>query len=250
MSRKRVYIAGPISQGDLRRNLDQSKIAAKALMRFGLAPLNPMLSCYSAVASDTPQVLHDFTHEEWLEADLPWVETAAAVLRLPGPSKGADAEVQHAAAKGVPVYQRMFQLVVDLCPGTVNFRPAKEADDLIDALWTVPKKSEVKRDEPTGTELRKQVLADVERCVCRDRQNTYGDAEDNFADIAKIASVVLRKKLVEPLDAYDAALFQAAVKFARLKTSPMHDDNWTDLAGYAVCGGGLVKREKLKANGK
>ena len=41
---------------------------------------------------------------------------------------------------------------------------------------------------PTGTELRREALHQVESCVCQDRQNTYGDAEDNFADIAAIAN--------------------------------------------------------------
>ena len=95
----------------------------------------------------------------------------------------------------------------------------------------------------TGTDIRREIIAQVEGCVCRDRQNTYGDAEDNFADIAVIASVALAPKLKGPLSAADVALFSAAIKFARLKSSPLHLDNWIDLAGYAVCGGGIVKRQ-------
>lgn len=95
----------------------------------------------------------------------------------------------------------------------------------------------------SGSDIRRELLRDVEACVCRDRQNTYGDAEDNFADIAKIASVVLAPKLSKHLTAEDVALFSACIKLARLKTSPDHLDNWIDLAGYAVCGGGIVKRK-------
>ena len=40
-----------------------------------------------------------------------------------------------------------------------------------------------------GAARRKEALAEVEGCVCRDRQSTHGDAEDNFADIAKMWSV-------------------------------------------------------------
>ena len=47
----------------------------------------------------------------------------------------------------------------------------------------------------TGTELRREILAMVEGCVCKDRQNTYGDAEDNFANIASIANTVLAGKV-------------------------------------------------------
>jgi len=98
----------------------------------------------------------------------------------------------------------------------------------------------------TGTDRRRELLETVAGCVCRDRQNTYGDAEDNFANIATIANVLLQKKLKAPLDAADVAAFSAAIKVARLASSQDHLDNWVDLAGYAVCGGGIIlsKREK------
>lgn len=98
--------------------------------------------------------------------------------------------------------------------------------------------------KPTGQTRRKEVLREVEKCVCRDRQAAYADAEDNFKDIAAIASIVLSPKLKEPLSAADVASFCAAIKLARLRTSPGHMDNWIDLAGYAVCGGGIVLAER------
>ena len=98
---------------------------------------------------------------------------------------------------------------------------------------------------PTGTELRREALHQVESCVCQDRQNTYGDAEDNFADIAAIANVMLKSKLAKPLDAKDVAMFSCAIKCARLGTSPEHLDNSIDLAGYAVCMAGLVKKDQI-----
>jgi len=91
-----------------------------------------------------------------------------------------------------------------------------------------------------GQERRQDVLSRVEECVCRDRQATYDDAEENFADIAAMASIALRHKLSEPLNARDVAAFSACIKLARIRTSPEHLDNWIDLAGYAVCGGGIV----------
>lgn len=95
----------------------------------------------------------------------------------------------------------------------------------------------------TPTETRRDLLRQVEACVCRDRQNSYGDAEDNFGDIADIANILLACKLAEPLVATDVAVIMAAVKLARIKTSPSHLDNWIDLAGYAVCGGGIEARK-------
>lgn len=93
--------------------------------------------------------------------------------------------------------------------------------------------------------MRRQMLQEVEECVCHNRQSTYRDAEVNFADIAVIASVVLAPRLKEPLTAVDVAAFSACIKLARLKSSHRHLDNWIDLAGYAVCGAGIVKREEM-----
>ena len=90
------------------------------------------------------------------------------------------------------------------------------------------------------------MIREVEAAVCKDRQNTYGDAEDNFRDIAAIANILFRAKLLYPLDALDVALFSCAIKMARLGTSPRHLDNLIDLAGYAVCGAGIVKAESGK----
>jgi len=38
------------------------------------------------------------------------------------------------------------------------------------------------------------------------------------------------------LVASDVALMMAAMKLARLRFNPTHEDSWVDLAGYAACG--------------
>lgn len=96
----------------------------------------------------------------------------------------------------------------------------------------------------TGTELRREALKMVEQCICKDRQKTHGDAEDNFANIATIANIVLKNKLAQPLDALDVALFSMCIKMGRCATSPRHLDNLIDHAGYAMCGAGIVLREQ------
>jgi hypothetical protein len=98
----------------------------------------------------------------------------------------------------------------------------------------------------TGTELRREALKMVEQCICNDRQKTHGEAEDNFANIATIANVVLESKLSKPLDALDVALFSMCIKMGRCATSPRHLDNLIDHAGYALCGAGIVLREQEK----
>jgi hypothetical protein len=97
----------------------------------------------------------------------------------------------------------------------------------------------------TGTDRRREVLKQVEACVCKDRQATYSDAEDNFRRIAAIWTVLLEQKLKPGtgISRTDVAAMCAGIKLARIVSSPGHPDNWTDLAGYGVCGGGIVLQE-------
>ena len=45
-----------------------------------------------------------------MEVDFPIVERCDVVLRLPGPSKGSDMEVEHAQETGVPVVFSVAEL--------------------------------------------------------------------------------------------------------------------------------------------
>ena len=99
MNRPRVYISGPITQGNRNINYFQAVEAERKLMLAGFAPLNPMRSMTLPFAWQ-----EDMPHELWLQVDLPWVECADAVYRLPGVSKGADLECKHAEALGIPVF--------------------------------------------------------------------------------------------------------------------------------------------------
>jgi hypothetical protein len=98
--------------------------------------------------------------------------------------------------------------------------------------------SEPDKPIPTGTELRRRALARVSSYVCKDRQATHGDAEDNFRQIA--AYWALYKGT--PFTPGDVAAMMALVKIARMATSPNHLDNWDDLAGYAICGAGIADK--------
>lgn len=102
--RIRVYLAGPITQGNREHNFNQAADAHKALLAAGFAVLNPMLSMMLPGCWDIP-------HRTWLDSDLPWVECAEAVLRLPGASMGADEETEHAKEWSIPVFHDMASLV-------------------------------------------------------------------------------------------------------------------------------------------
>lgn len=94
----------------------------------------------------------------------------------------------------------------------------------------------------TGTERRRAVLDEIAGCVCRDRQNSYGDAEDNFKNIADLANVVLQQKLSKPLDELDVAIFSMCIKMARTVGSRLYLDNYIDAGGYSVSAAGIIKK--------
>lgn len=128
MSRRlRVYIAGPITKGDLAHNVNQATAAFKELAEAGFSPWCPQWSAFSGGAARGPVAAPDgqiinavyavgsvhgcgLPHGTWLDVDLPWVEVADVVLRLPGESTGADRECDHAAANGVPVFATIADL--------------------------------------------------------------------------------------------------------------------------------------------
>lgn len=121
IERQRIYIAGPITQGDLAKNVRQAEEAYFALAKAGFAPLCPHWSVYSAsgplpgldggVWAHGAAAGRELTHSDWLAVDLPWLAAADAVLRLPGPSFGADVEVSLARRLGMPVFTSVEQVI-------------------------------------------------------------------------------------------------------------------------------------------
>lgn len=116
-----VYIAGPISHGDLCDNINRATDAFNRLAIAGLAPLCPQWSCFStgAFVSPTSGKVYakadiagsGLAHSCWIEIDLVFVERSDAVLRLSGQSAGADCEVEHARNCGVPVFTSVEEVI-------------------------------------------------------------------------------------------------------------------------------------------
>jgi hypothetical protein len=120
--KKRVYIAGPISKGDMLHNVEQADRAFAALLKAGFAPFCPHWSVFHNSAYRTGPSLdrvvaeadakpNGTTYEDWMGVDLPWVEVSDALLRLPGDSTGADMEVACARDHGIPVFHAVAELV-------------------------------------------------------------------------------------------------------------------------------------------
>lgn len=92
-----VYIASPYTKGGLEANVRRQIETADQLRKLGHLPYAPLLDHYWHVACPHP-------YEYWMQMSLEWLRKADAVVRLPGESAGADAEVAEALRLGIPVY--------------------------------------------------------------------------------------------------------------------------------------------------
>ena len=79
---------------------------------------------------------------------------------------------------------------------------------------------------------REEILKQAETLINGDRANDYGDAKQNFQDIAALWSVFLE----QPINSQQVAICMVLVKAARLMKSNK-DDSWVDICGYAALGG-------------
>jgi hypothetical protein len=99
----------------------------------------------------------------------------------------------------------------------------------------------------TNAGRRQEFLETVRNFVCKDRNVTHGDAEDNFRVISQLWNVYLHNSKCEPasqdLNSVDVAIMMCLFKVARLMANPKNMENWHDLAGYAACGGGIVMKK-------
>lgn len=102
-----VYVSGPItSSGDRIRNIRAALDAAHELRRHGLHPFIPHVH-------DLWELVHPVEYGDWMRFDLAWLSRCDALLRLPGPSKGADMEVAEAERLSIPVFHRWTDIVVE-----------------------------------------------------------------------------------------------------------------------------------------
>jgi len=77
---------------------------------------------------------------------------------------------------------------------------------------------------------RSEILQEAERLISGDRANDYGDAKQNFLDIAALWASYLD----EDITVVDVANMMMLMKIARTKKSPDKADSWVDICGYAA----------------
>jgi nucleoside 2-deoxyribosyltransferase len=195
MIRPRVYISGPISKGDRQTNFDRASKAHRDLLDAGFAPLNPILTMLLQWEGEIP-------HDDWIDADLPWVAQADAVLRLPGESTGAEHECTYAMSLGIPVYCCISDLIAERQYLGQRIQP------------------EAKTDEEIRIE----------------RQQVYGDPLENHKGIAQMWAPLLQPhwrtiKDGMPIQAHVVALMMVALKLDRMRLV-YHADNFADARNY------------------
>jgi hypothetical protein len=100
----RVYVAGPYTKGDVAVNVRNAYEAAHRLADLGFAPFVPHATHFWHMLFPRP-------YEFWLELDNQFLPFCQAVLRLPGPSSGADKEVALATTLNLPVFTNIDDLV-------------------------------------------------------------------------------------------------------------------------------------------
>lgn len=87
---------------------------------------------------------------------------------------------------------------------------------------------------------RKEILESAIQTVCKDRQDKYGNCEDNFGIIAEFWTGYLNTEVT----AEDVAVMMMLLKIARIRTGVYDVDNYIDIAGYAACGSEIASRHQ------
>lgn len=104
MNRPLVYVAGPLTNGDVEKNVRNAIDAANFLLDLGFSPFVPHLTYYM-------HAIQKRDYEFWMTYCLSMVPHCHAVLRIPGESPGAERELQAAAQLDIPTFSDVNLLV-------------------------------------------------------------------------------------------------------------------------------------------
>lgn len=87
--------------------------------------------------------------------------------------------------------------------------------------------------------IRTEILKKASDVVNGDRDQTYGQPEDNFRIIAELWSAYKGVLFTST----DVGAMMALLKIARIRSNPEKADNYIDLAGYAACAAECANKE-------
>lgn len=125
----------------------------------------------------------------------------------------------------------------------------------MDRLSSQEKREQKEQETKDTKSIRREVLQAAIETVCHDREDQYGNPENNFEAIANFWNVYLNtkhglaenNKLVKFIEADDVAALMMLLKIARIATGAPKRDNWVDSAGYAGCGA-EIQESKVSDN--
>jgi len=194
------YLSGPISNGgtatleERTANVEASYDPHLYLTQHGVSVINPMLTHFV----DPTGVLD---HATWLSSDYEIIAKCDCLLRLPGESSGADAEVEFAQRKGIPVYYSVDSVLL------AN-EPVEKVSALTEAM------------EVAG----------------QSRSRDYGHPLENHQRIANLWNAYMegRNDPSSPLEAEEVAWMMVLLKVAREQHTHKHD-SLVDVCGYVRC---------------
>ena len=86
---------------------------------------------------------------------------------------------------------------------------------------------------------RADFLKEVEGIICKDRNEQYGEPEDNFKRIAVFWSNYLDREITSA----DVAIMMVLFKAARIANDKYKADSWVDICGYSACGAECAMKE-------
>ena len=109
--RLRVYVAGPYTKGDTILHIREAIQAGNKLLARGFAPFVPHTNVLWHLLDPQPDTV-------WLDLDNEFLPCCDMLLRLPGESKGADAEVALARSLSLFVYTDIDVLISQCSPTT------------------------------------------------------------------------------------------------------------------------------------
>ena len=87
---------------------------------------------------------------------------------------------------------------------------------------------------------RTEILSTANEYITKDRAETHGEAENNFAQIGAAWTWWLNDRLSAPISAHDVAIMMTLFKLARAKGNAGHIDNAIDGCGYLAIAGEIA----------
>lgn len=102
-AKKKVYVAGPYSKGDVEQNVKRAIEIGNGIAYLGMVPFIPHLTHYW-------DMRWPHSYQFWLNYDNEWLTVCDALYRFSGESSGADAEEGLARSLGIPIFYNMTDL--------------------------------------------------------------------------------------------------------------------------------------------